>query len=375
MIDRERTVREFMDLVRIDSLSRREGRLRDFLTGCLKNLEFEVYEDSAGSAIGGDSGNIIARLPGTIPDRAVFFCAHMDTVEPGSGVEPVLDGEVIRSAGDTILGADDKAGIAAVLEAVRSLKEDGDSYPTVELLFTVAEEQGLMGSKYLERERITAPFGYVLDSVGPAGTIVVQGPTQNEIQFRVVGKSAHAGINPEDGINAIYLAACAISSLRIGRIDEETTCNLGIISGGKARNIVPDEVIVKGEARSLNPEKLERLTADMVDTFKKRVEEKGGKCESQVTLLYPELSLSEDAPVVRVAVEAAHALGIEPQLVKTGGGSDANILNGLGLPCANLGIGMEAVHTPDEYIRIKSLVDNARYVLQIIKTVGDMTGD
>lgn len=370
MVNRDRIVEDFMALVRIDSESGKEGAVRDFVRSRLQDLGLEVYEDEAGKALGGESGNLIAWKDGNLPGPSIFLGAHMDTVVPGTGVEPVLEAGVIRSAGDTILGGDDKAGIAAILEALQVIKEQSLSHPSLEVILTVSEEQGLMGSKHLDFSRVRSKLGYVLDSDGETGNIIIKAPTQNEFVLTVIGKAAHAGMNPEEGLNAICLAAYAINHLTIGRIDEETTCNLGTINGGRARNIVADRVEVKGEARSLNPAKLDTLTNEIVTTFRERVEEKGGRCEVEVIHLYPMIDLDPEEPVVKIAKRAARAMGREPVLGRTGGGSDANIFNGQGIRCANLGIGMKKVHTAEEFITVDSLVDSARYVLKIIEEAG-----
>ncbi|MGE5545063.1 MAG: M20/M25/M40 family metallo-hydrolase [Bacillota bacterium] len=370
LVNRDRLISNFMALIRIDSESGQEGALRDFVRSRLQDLGLEVYEDGAGKALGGESGNLIAWKDGELPGPSIFFGAHMDTVVPGKSVEPVLDEGIIRSSGDTVLGGDDKAGIAAILEALQVINERRIPHPPLEVIFTVSEEQGLMGSKHLDFTRVRSKLGYVLDSDGSTGNIVVRAPTQNEFAITVIGKAAHAGINPEEGLNAICLAAYAINHLNIGRIDDETTCNLGTINGGRARNIVADRVEVKGEARSLSPDKLESLTEEIVTVFRNKVEERGGRCEVEVKHLYPRIDLDPEEPVVQIAVRAARAMGKEPVLACTGGGSDANIFNGQGIRCANLGIGMKKVHTTEEFITVDSLVDSAQYVLQIIEEAG-----
>ncbi|MRR31307.1 M20/M25/M40 family metallo-hydrolase, partial [bacterium] len=336
----------------------------------LESLGMNVYEDGAGVALNGESGNLIAWKEGTIAGPSLFFCAHMDTVVPGMGIIPVVEDGSVRSSGDTVLGSDDKAGIAGILEALQVIKDRGLAHVPVEVIFTVSEEVGLMGSKHLEFERVRSKLGYVLDADGQIGNIVIEGPTQNEFEIRVQGRAAHAGINPEEGVNAIVCAAHAIEHLRVGRIDEETTCNIGTINGGRARNIVADECLVHGEARSHSPAKLEKLTMEIIKTFEDKIAEKGGQCQVQLKHLYSEIKLSKDEQVVQMACRAARALGREPVLTRTGGGSDANIFNGQGFRCANLGVGMKKVHTTEEFIRIEDLVDNARFILKIIEEAG-----
>lgn len=370
MINEERLVNEFIELVETDSESSCEGKLRDVLRAKLTSLGLLVEEDDAGKRLQGESGNLIARLAGTVDKEPVLFCAHMDTVRPGTGVKAVIRDNTIYSQGNTVLGADDKAGIAAILEGLRVLKEHGVSHPPLEVVFTVREELGLMGSKHLDFTRIKSRLGFVLDSAGEPGNIVIRAPRQNEIEFQVFGKAAHAGINPEQGLNAIHVAARALAGLHVGRIDEETTCNLGVIEGGKARNIVADFCRIQGEARSLSPEKLENITVEMVEHFRHEVERNGATCDVRVELLYPEMNLLPDEPVVCLARQAVENLGKTPRLINTGGGSDASVFNGRGIRCANLGIGMQAVHTVDEHIHIRDLVDTTRMVFEIIKEAG-----
>jgi len=368
--NKERILAEFLELVQVDSESGREGRLKELLKEKLGDLGLTVIEDKAGKETEGDSGNLIASLEGTTNKPAILFCAHMDTVKPGVGVKPVIRDGAVYSREGTVLGADDKAGIAAILEGLRVAEEQGLARPPIEVVFTVSEERGLMGSKHLDFSVLQARQAYVLDSVGEPGTIVIRAPRQNEVEFRVYGKAAHAGINPEDGINAIHVAAKALAGMRIGRIDEETTCNLGTVEGGKARNIVADYCSIGGEVRSLAPEKLERVTAEMVKHFQEEVGRYGARSEVRVNLLYPEMNLDPEEPVVALAKQAARNLGKVPNLIKTGGGSDASIFNGQGIRCVNLGIGMEAVHTAEEHIRIEDLVDTARLVVEIIREAG-----
>lgn len=365
MVNGKRLIDSFVKMAEIDSVSGREGRFKDYLVQELKRRGLQVMEDQAGQALGGDAGNLLAVWPGS-KGPAILFCAHMDTVQPGIGVKAQVNDDRITSAGDTILGSDDKAGIAALLEAIDCIQEQNLSHPDVEILFTVGEEQGLQGSKQFDFKLLKAQMGFVLDGGGDPGEIIIQSPCQNEIEYIAYGKSAHAGINPEEGVNAIHLASKALAVMPCGRIDEETTCNLGIIEGGTARNIVADVCRVKGESRSLQRSKLDELTNRLVSIFKEEVEKGGGRAEVQVTFLYPEINLDQDAPVVQLAVRAAERAGLKPVLTSTGGGSDASIINGQGIPCVNLGIGMRQVHTTSEYILIDDLVKDAEYIMEII---------
>jgi tripeptide aminopeptidase len=247
------------------------------------------------------------------------------------------------------------------------IAENGLPHPPLELLFTVSEEQGLLGAKNFDFSRLAALQGYALDSGGAPGTVVIKSPCQNEIEYRVFGRSAHAGINPEDGINAIQVMSKALAVMPCGRIDAETTCNFGIIKGGMARNIVAAECYVKGEARSLNRSRLSQITEELTSVFERHVESNGGRAETEVTFLYPEITLEPDEEVVARVVKAAEQNGLPPQLISTGGGSDASIINGHNIRCVNLGIGMTAVHTLDESIKIEDLVNVSRLILGIIE--------
>lgn len=372
MVDSDRLLNEFMSLVKIDSISGYERQVADALRQKLQAWQLEVYEDEAGKRAGGTAGNIIARLPGNVPGApSLLLCAHMDTVQPGKNIQPVVKDGMITSAGDTILGADNKAGIAAILEALRVLMERQIPHGELVVVFTIWEEGGLVGSRYVEVNKIKADMGIVLDSDGDPGTIIIRGPSQDKITAVVKGRAAHAGINPADGINAIQVAAAAIARLKLGKIDEETTANIGVITGGKAVNIVPDTTTVEGETRSLREDKRVAQTEAICKAFREAAQQAGATVELNVETLYPGVNLGEDEPVVRLAAAAARELGLTPNLTSTGGGSDANIFNDYGIPTVNLGIGMKQVHTTSEYITVENLVTNARYVLQIIKQAAE----
>lgn len=367
MINRERLLATFLRLVQIDSPSYRERKVADFVKSILTELGLYVFEDQAGDQINGQAGNLYAHWPGVGIGPGILFCTHLDTVDPGRRVKPKLWGGVVYSSGKTILGADDKAGVAAVLEAVRVIRELNWSTQSVELLFTVAEEQGLVGAKHLDAERITAGYGFVLDSDGPPGKIITRAPSQDRILATVWGRAAHAGIDPEAGINAIQAASRGIAPLQLGRIDAETTANIGIIRGGLATNIIPERVTVEGETRSLDDTKRAALTAEICRRFTEGVESAGARVEFEIELVYPSFRLGPDELVVQIAQQAIVRIGLEPRLEQSGGGSDANILNALGLPTANISCGMQKVHTTEEFIVVEDLVKTAELVLEIIR--------
>jgi tripeptide aminopeptidase len=281
-----------------------------------------------------------------------------------------MDGDIIRSKSDTILGADDKCGVAPILEAMALLHESGEPHGDLQLLLTICEEIGLAGAKKLDPARITAQYGFVLDSGPPMGSLISSAPSQNSFRVRIEGVPSHAGVAPEKGVSAILAAANAISNMKLGRIDAETTANIGVISGGSGRNIVPAEVNLVGEARSRNQAKLDAQTAHMVETFEREAAAIGAKAHVQVIEEYKTYTLTEDAPVVKVALKAAQTLGFPTSLHPSGGGSDANIFNGYGVPTTVLATGMQRVHTHDEFCTLSEMVKDAQWIVEIVRESG-----
>ena len=368
MIDKERVLQEFIELVAIPSSGRAERQIADALKRKLTEIGLAVEEDATGAKIGGNAGNLIARLPGTVAGApCIMLSAHMDSVEPCSGIRPQRKDGVITSAGDTILGADCKSGIVPVLEALRVIQAEKMPHGEILVVFSVAEEGGLNGAKNIDPAKIRADFGYALDGSGVPCVITTMAPGQNHLQLIVHGKTAHAGLEPEAGVNAIVLAGKALAEMPQGRIDFETTCNVGLIKGGVATNIVPDRVEITVEARSRNQDKLTSLTEEIVAAFSATVEKNGGQVECQVTKKYDPYVLAEDSLVIRSAVQAAKAAGLSPVLEGSGGGSDANFFNRYGVPNAVLGTGMSKVHTKEEFIREEHLFQTTEWVLQLIK--------
>ncbi len=358
-----------MEVVKIDSISRDRKNIAEFLIHNLEDLGLKVRVDNAGEKVNSNSGNIIARFRGNIKQATpIMFSAHMDTVVPGKNILPICERDRIVSSGKTILGADDKAGIAALLEALQIIKENLVPCGDVEIVFSICEEIGLLGAKNLDLSSLNAQMAFVLDSGGQVGEIVNAAPSQNSLKFNIYGKAAHAGSKPEEGINAIQIAGFALSRMELGRIDEETTANIGIISGGKATNIVPDEVILEGEVRSRNEEKLEKYTGKLKQIVEETAQEFKAKAEVKINREYSCYNLSADCQVVKMAVKAAMDMGLEPKLRPSGGGSDANVLNKKGFPSVDLAVGMTNVHTVDEYILIDDLKKTAEYIVSIIKT-------
>ncbi len=372
-INHERMAKTFEHLVRIDSVSREEGALCTFLRTRLMELGLTTFVDDAAVHVNGQTGNLIAVWAGTRKTAPLLLCAHMDTVEPGRGVRPIFKEGAFFSAGDTILGADDKSAIAIILEVLQSIIEQQIEHGPLEVVFTICEEIGLFGAKHLDYDRLTARMGFVLDTRNPAA-IITSAPSSNRLTFRVHGKAAHAGSSPEKGINAIAVAAAAIARLQLGRIDHETTCNIGHIQGGLATNIVPDSVVVEGEARSHDDAKLQAITATMVAAFEQAADEfreNAGavlpRIETEVRRDFDRLHIDRDHPVVQLACSAAQSLGQKLDIAGSGGGSDANVFAGHGITTAILGTGMENVHTVQESIRLADMVRCARLLMEIIR--------
>lgn len=369
MINRERIVNEFLKYVQIDSPTKQEGNFAKFISEELKRIGLEVHIDDAGEKVGSNTGNVIAKLKGTTDAAPILFSCHMDTVSPGESIKPVIKDDVIYSDGTTILGGDNKAGIAAVVEALRAIKENHVEHGPIEVVFSIYEEGGLFGAKNLDYSKIESKMGFVLDSGGDPGQIVIKGPAQDKINAKIIGKPAHAGVAPEEGISAIQVAAAAITRMNLLRIDEETTANIGVIQGGKVTNIVCPEVEIKAEARSLDNEKLDRQTAHMVECLKKAAEEFGAQVEIETERMYKAFVIDENDKIVHIVKKACQRLGLKAFTDSTGGGSDTNILNSHGIKAVNLGIGERKPHTLEEHLRIEDLVNTAKLILEIIQTV------
>ncbi|MDP4163808.1 MAG: M20/M25/M40 family metallo-hydrolase, partial [Bacillota bacterium] len=323
MINHERLLNEFLELVQVDSETKFEAEIAKVLKQKFTDLGLDVFEDDTTAVTGHGAGNLVCTLEGTKEGvDTIYFTSHMDTVVPGKGIKPsVKDGYVVTD-GTTILGADDKAGLAVMLETIRVLKEQNIPHGTIQFVITVGEESGLVGAKALDSSLMKAKYGYALDSDGLVGNIVVAAPTQAKITTVIYGKTAHAGVAPEKGVSAITIAAKAIAKMPLGRIDEETTANIGRFAGGQQTNIVCDRVDILAEARSLIPEKMEAQVAKMKEAFETVAEEMGGRAEVDVQIMYPGFKFGEGDQVVELARQAAAKIGRSCELQQSGGGSD-----------------------------------------------------
>lgn len=363
----QRLVDQFIAMVKVASPSLGEGAFAAYIAQELSSLGFAVETDKAGAATGGNTGNLIATLPGTKDAEPLMLCCHMDTVPPCEAIRPVIKDDTIYSDGTTILGGDDKAGIAAILEAVRRIREQGIAHVTLQVVLTIGEEIGMYGSKNLDYSKIQARKAVILDAEGPIGQIVVQGPAKDVITAQIQGKAAHAGLCPEQGISAIQVAARAIDRMQLLRIDSDTTANLGTIKGGTATNIVAEQAEVVAEARSLSNDKLDAQSTHMKACFEEAARHYGCTAAVKVQRSYAAFQLAADTPIVRQCAEALQALGIEPSLVPTGGGSDCNVFNARGIAAVDIAVGMTDVHSKGESIKLSDLEKAACFVLEMIK--------
>lgn len=377
MVHVQRLIDEFVELVKIDSESGNERAICDYLKRELSEMGLSVVEDQSAAVTGHTAGNLIATLkPDCERNRdipSVFFTSHMDTVKPGTKVKPLIRDGYIVSDGTTVLGSDDKAGLAAILEAIRVIQEEKIEHGLIQLVFTIGEEVGLVGSKHIEHSLIQADYGFAIDSNGPVGEIVTSAVSQKKIVAKIKGKAAHAGLNPEDGVSAVQIASKAISRMKLGRIDHETTANIGIIRGGTAINIIPEGVEVCAEVRSHSEEKLNDYTKQIVEHFQRAAEELGGSAEVEVVQLYPGYHFTESDLVVKQAVKAVKRIGRKPVLRSSGGGSDANIFSSYGIPTVNLGVGYENIHTTNERMPIVELRKTAELIVSLIKESTNVT--
>jgi len=362
----ERLLATFLDLVRIDSPSRHEAECARYCESALREVGFSVRYDGSGVTTGSDTGNLIADLPG---DRGAILVlsAHLDCVEPCTGVSPrVIDGLVI-SEGETVLGADDKAGLAAIIEAVRRLVESGEPRPTIRCVFTVQEEVGLLGAKALAPGAADGDLCLVLDAAGKPGGIVIGAPTHYTFVAEFTGTAAHAGVAPESGVSAITVAAQAVAAMQLGRLDSQTTANIGTFRGGTATNVVAAKAIVTGECRSLDRQRVEALRAGMHEVMTQTAHDARAVVDIVWNREYEGFVMDAGAPQVDVVKAACHDAGLDPVTFTTGGGSDANIFAASGVPTLALASGMEGVHSTSEQLEVADLEALTRLTVAVAR--------
>lgn len=377
MIIPERLALEFKTLLTIESPSKKEDKIAYYLANIFEALGYKCFFDNSSENTGSEVGNLVVKIPGTVSSPPIFFCAHLDTVGPWENPKIIFENGIYRSDGRTILGADDKSGIAILVEVAKVLKENIFPYPPIELVFTTCEEIGLLGAKNLSFNLIDAKEGFVLDSENP-NEVINGAPSSYQFKIKIKGKSAHAGLEPEKGLNAIHIISKILANLSFGRIDEKTTMNVGIIKGGNYINIVPDEACAIGEMRSHEEEKLKELQnliktqVDQVISSYPKTEDNLPYGEVQFEKVFKAFYIPSDDPLCKVVQRAGEKLGLNIVFKRKEGGSDANVFNEKGIKCLILGTGMQKVHTTEEFIKLEDLIISANLVLEIIKTKGEL---
>jgi tripeptide aminopeptidase len=367
----------FVELCRIESPSGSERRCAEFVTAELEALGLEVAQDEAGASTGSDCGNLLARVPASRagdPPRSLMLCAHLDTVSLQAPVEPVLVDGVYENANEGVLGADNKAAVAVLLALARHAVREG-SPVELELLFTVGEETSLAGARVFDASRLRSDFGYVLDHASPIGGVIVGSPTQFLLEATFRGAAAHAGIRPEQGSSAILAAARAVAAMPLGRLDAQTTANVGTIAGGSAINVVPERCALLAEVRSLSDARAEEVVAELVDTIHEAANLPECDCDVDVSVqrMFAGYELAGTAPAVKAAEGALRACGYEPERISSGGGSDANALIAQGFPTVNLANGTERNHEPGECVAVEALEGMLDVTLALLDEVAALS--
>lgn len=375
MININRVKDEFMRQAGIDSPSFKEGNISAYLNKRFSDLGAQVEFDNAGPKVGSEVGNMIIRYPGKISGEPLLLCVHMDTVSPAIGVEPQLVDGLFTSAGDTVLGGDDKSGIVEILEALEVIKEQQIDHVDLEIVITICEEEGLLGAKELDFSQFKSRQGIAIDTTG-VDIVIDRAPAANRFTIDIHGLEAHAGINPDQGISAIEIAARAISAMPLGRIDEETTSNIGTIHGGHATNIVANRLSLRGEVRSHNRDKLSSYTQQIINAVEKEVEAASISLNGEIKKAsmsldlhedFPPMRVSESAEVLKTVIAAGEALGRPQQVCAAGGGSDANIFNENGIAMVIMASGMDKVHTINEQIKLDDMVKASELLVEVIR--------
>ncbi|KAB2336072.1 M20/M25/M40 family metallo-hydrolase [Cytobacillus depressus] len=367
-VNAERLQELFLELAKINGPSTKEQLVADYLVKALPELGFTLEFDEAHKNFDGEVGNLVAWHEGTDPSiPPLFFSTHMDTVLPTEGLKPVIKDGVIHSDGTTILGADDRAALAAYLEAMRAINEGGIPHGPIEFILTVNEQPGLVGASYMDYSKAKSKTGYIFDSSGDVGQIILKGPYSSRIWMEVEGNAAHIALNAEEGNSAFLIAAEGLTNMKLGTIDEETLANIGIIKGGELTSIIPGSVTVAGEVRSFSKEKLDQQLEHMAEAMKQAAEKKGGKVHVKLEKKYSGFDIPENDILVRNVEEAARNIHVKPYLTETLGGADTNVLNENGLTCLTLGLGFQNIHSFRECISIENLVNTGRLTAALIE--------
>jgi tripeptide aminopeptidase len=368
---RRRLHQTFEELCRIPSPTGRERQVADWLTSELRGFGLEVSEDGAGPLVGADAGNLLTRIPGRDPERWLLLCAHMDTVPPTAPLEPVVVDGGFENSGEGILGADNKAAVAALVELARIFTA-AQAPPEigVELLFTVSEETGLQGAKAFDVGQLRSAFGFVFDHATPIGEVITASPTYMQITAEIRGRAAHAGMEPELGVNAIAAAAAGIIAMPNGRLDPETTANVGTITGGTATNVVAERCVLTAEVRGIEQERVDQVLEQAIDALQDGAD--GAGCDLDVTLekKFSGYRVKASEQSMLVADRALRQIGYQPKLISSGGGSDANAFRLAGFQCTNLANGTERAHQPTERVSLTALDDGLALALAVVQESG-----
>ncbi|KQL44272.1 peptidase M20 [Brevibacillus choshinensis] len=369
LVNEERLLRDFLELAKLNGPSGKEQRIADYLVPRLEAMGFSIRFDEAHRQFDGECGNLVAYWEGTDPSvRPMFFSTHMDTVLPTEGLKPEIRDGIIYSDGTTILGADDRAALAAYLEAVQSIQEAGMPCGPIELILTVNEQRGLTGSRHMDYSLIQSKEGYVFDSSGDVGQIILQGPFSSKIYVELNGKSSHIGLNPEEGINAFLIAADVLKQLPLGKISEDTLANIGMIQGGELSSIIPGQVELIGEVRSFTEQGLVDQLNAMKETAERVAQEHGGTANVRFEKKYLGFHVGQETTLGQNAVQAAEDIQVDYYLTRTLGGADTNVLNENGLTCITLGNGFRNIHTFHEHISVQNLINTGIYTVSLIRS-------
>ena len=353
-INQQRVLFRLVKMIQIDSVSYHEGAMTDHLQNYFEKLGYEVYRDEAGKAIGGDhAGNLLIHIPGTMEGESICLNAHQDTVEPGISIKPLWENGILKSDGETILAADDKSGIAMMMEILDQLKETGTPHRDLYFLFTICEENGMHGAKNFDYSKLPTKNIFALDGAGDLGKMLKSGAGKDALKITFHGKMAHGGIEPEKGVNAINAAAAAISKVKFGRIDPETTSNIGRIEGGGATNIVTDEVTFTCEVRSHTQEQIQAQVDLIVAACNEAAAEFGATVDIEIDHFCPPQKPNPDGFLAKATYQALVKEGYTPEYIVSNGSGDANIFSGYGFDCSGISTGMFDVHTTNEYLDMK----------------------
>lgn len=368
-IDSQKITKLFMDMARISSPSFHEDEMMEFVENYLKHKKVEIQKYPYTHDNGQNSQNLIIRIPATDPSKkGIFFDAHADTVQPCDNIVPILDGDIVRSSGNSVLGADDKCGIASMLTAIDFILENNMSHGELLFIISSAEEVGLVGARYIPQEIFEKmTYGVILDSGGPVGAINLKAPYHYIYTITVKGKAAHAAIAPEQGINAIKIASALVLDLPSGRISEDTVSNVGLINGGMGRNVVPDTVTIVGEFRSLVDEKCHPIREQILHAVEKhKPHALDIICElTQSTVGY---NFTSEDNIIKFIAQGLKDIGITPHYEESCGGTNANVYSTKGIHSTVISVGMEEIHGVTEYIRVQDLVDTTRLILQLVQS-------